>query len=354
MAKDAESSLNVVPGEAVGVVAAQSLGEPGTQMVLRTFHSAGVSSLVTTKGLPRIIEIVDARKRPKFPIMIIRLTKNIEKNYEKVREIWRKIEEVKTSSVISNYDEDLKSGTLVLHLDKEKMSFYEITGKTIAGRLAKREGLEVDQMDSETIKIKYKGKGKTSQLVRTTFVDILNSAIIGVKGIIKANVQQADDGSFHITTSGSNMEEVMKIDGVDAWHLYSNDIFEVMRVYGIEAARNLIAHELSDVIKEEGFTVGFRHISLVADAMTHLGTIRSIGRHGVAGEKESVFARAAYEETVKHFTNASVFGERDMLKGVAENILIGKQIGLGTGVIKLAITKDDLKKVKPAKKEKED
>ncbi len=339
----------VVPGEAVGTVAAQSIGEPGTQMVLRSFHSAGISSVITTKGLPRIIEIVDARKKPKAPIMEIRVESNLEKKYEKVREIWRMIEEVKTSSLISSFDEDLKAGTLTLHLDKEKMSFYEVTGKTVASKLSKREGVEVSQGDSETIKIKY--KGKTTQATRTAFVNILNSPVIGIKGIIKASIQQADDGSFYIATSGSNMEEVMKIEGIDKWHLYSNDIFEVFKVYGIEAARNLIAYELADVIAEEGFTVSFRHIALVADAMTHTGMIRSVGRHGVAGEKESVFARAAYEETVKHFTNASVFGERDTLKGVAENILIGKQIGLGTGKIKLAVKKDDLKKIKPKKED---
>ncbi len=352
MAKDEAHGINgVTPGEAVGVVAAQSIGEPGTQMVLKAFHSAGISSVITTKGLPRIIEIVDARKKPKFPIMEIRLEKGIEKNYAKVREIWRKIEEVKVSNVITNFDEDLKSGTLILHLDKEKLSFYEITGKTVASRLSKREDLSVEQMDSETIKMKYKGKGRTAHMVRTAFVNVLGSAIVGIKGIIKATVQQAEDGTYTITTSGSNLEEVMKIDGVDKWHLYSNDIFEVMRVYGIDAARNLIAHELDEVIKEEGFTVSFRHIALVADAMTHTGNIKSIGRHGVAGQKESVFARAAYEETVKHFTNASVFGEIDHLKGVAENILIGKQIGLGTGIIRLTVKKDDLKKVKPKKED---
>ena len=346
--KEPAEQFRVVPGEAVGVVAAQSIGEPGTQMVLRAFHSAGISSIITTKGLPRIIELVDARKRPKAPIMQIRLDKNVEKNYEKVREIWRKIEEVRTRSVISSFDEDLKAGTLLLHLDKEKMSFYELTGKTIASRLGKREGLSVDQVDSETIKIKY--KGKTTQQTRTMFVTVLNATVVGISGIIKATVMEYDkprEGAYYIATAGSNLEEVMKIDGVDKWHLYSNDIFEVMRVYGVEAARNLIAHELQDVIREEGFTVSFRHIALVADAMTHTGKIRSIGRHGVAGEKESVFARAAYEETVKHFTNASVFGEKDTLKGVAENILIGKQIGLGTGVVKLAVRRDDLKKIKP-------
>ena len=350
MAKE-ENKYDVAPGEAVGIIAAQSIGEPGTQMILKTFHSAGISSIVTTKGLPRIIEIVDARKRPKAPIMEIRLDKQIEKRYEKVREVWRKIEEVKTRSTISSFDEDLKGGTLILHLDKEKLGFYEITGKMIAARLGKLPDLDVTQEDAETIKIKYKGKGKTTQATRTTFVNILNSTIMGIKGITKANIQEADDGSFYIATSGSNMQEVMEIEGVDKWHLYSNDIFEVMRVYGIEAARNLIAHELGDVIKEEGLTVSFRHLSLVADTMTHNGIIKSVGRHGVAGEKESVFARAAYEETVKHFTNASVFGERDNLNGVAENIMIGKQISVGTGTVRLAVKKEDLKKIKAKEKE---
>ncbi len=134
MSKSEDEDLRVVPGEAVGTVAAQSIGEPGTQMVLKSFHSAGISSIITTKGLPRIIELVDARKKPKAPIMEIRLEKSIEKKYEKVREIWSKIEEVKTSNIISTFDEDLKTGTLLLHLDKEKLAFYEVTGKTVTSK----------------------------------------------------------------------------------------------------------------------------------------------------------------------------------------------------------------------------
>ena len=143
------------------------------------------------------------------------------------------------------------------------------------------------------------------------------------------------------------MEEVLKIDGVDKKGVYSNNPFEVARIYGVEAARNLIANELLTTIKEEGLTVSFRHIGLLADAMTYTGTIRSAGRHGIAGDKDSVLARAAYEETVKHFINASVFGEVDMLRSVAENIMIGKQIGVGTGMVRLGIKKEDIKKVKP-------
>ena len=337
----------VVPGEAVGTVAAQSIGEPSTQMILRSFHAAGIASIVTTKGLPRIIELVDARKRPKFSTMRVYPEKKIAANYEKVREIWRKMEDVKVSSLISGFEEDFKSGTMILKIDREKMSFYELTGRNITSVLSKKEGIAVEQ-DGEVIKVKVKKK-EGIKAIRTSFVHVLNTSIIGMPGINKALVQQAEDNTFFITTSGSNIEGVIGIEGVDKWHVYTNDPFEVARVYGIEAARNVLANELVSTIREEGLTVSFKHIALLADAMTYTGEIRSAGRHGIAGDKDSVFARAAYEETVKHFINAGLFGEKDLLKGVAENILIGKQIGLGTGRVRLSVKKGDIGKLKSKK-----
>ncbi len=337
-------NINVVSGEAAGTLAAQSIGEPSTQMMLRTFHAAGITSVIATRGLPRIIELIDARKRPKFPTMIINFEKGMAKNYEKVREVWRRLEGVRVRDVVENFDENFRGGTLTLNLDPEKLSFYETNARSIVSKLSKRDDVDAS-LDGDSIKIKVKKK-ESIKATRTTFVKVLNYAFMGVPGISKALIQQNDDGTFFITTGGSNIEEIMKIDGVEKWNIYSNDQFEVARVYGIEAARNLLAHELIATIKDEGITVSFRHIGLLADAMTYTGEIRSAGRHGIAGDKDSVLARAAYEETVKHFVNAGVFGEKDQLNGVAENILIGKQIGLGTGRIKLAIRKEDLKKLK--------
>jgi len=340
------SQAMVSYGEPVGVVAAQSLGEPSTQMVLRSFHNAGVSSVVTTTGLPRIIEIIDARRRVKLPAMRIHVEKSISKDYEKVREIRDRIEEVKLKSLLESYEENLKAGTLKLNFSREKLSGNGTTMKAIESKITKKfEGLELSA-DGNTVTIKHKSK-KDIKGIRTSFVHIREMAALGLPGVAKAVVQQDNDGTFYIATSGSNMERVMEIEGVDKKRVYCNDIFEVQKVYGIEATRNLIASELYKTIADEGFSVGFRHISLVADTMTYTGAIRSIGRHGIAGDKASVFARAAYEETIKHFVNASVFSERDMLKGVAENILIGKQVAVGTGRIKLAVRKDDLKKIKP-------
>jgi DNA-directed RNA polymerase subunit A" len=344
MAKGKGTNRNVAPGEAAGTLAAQSIGEPSTQMMLRTFHAAGITSVVATRGLPRMIELVDARKRPKFPSMVIKLEKGINKNYEKVREVWRKLEEVKVSNIINGFEENFRSGTIILHLDHERMSTYEVTGRLIASKLSKREDISAE-LEGNDIKIKVKKKDSIRS-IRTTFVHVLGSAIMGVPGISKALIQQDEEGVFYITTGGSNIEGVMAIDGVEKSAIYSNDQFEVARVYGIEASRNLLANEILATIKDEGITISFRHIGLLADAMTYTGAIRSAGRHGIAGDKDSVLARAAYEETVKHFINAGVFGERDQLKGVAENILIGKQIGLGTGRIKLTVKKEDIKKLK--------
>jgi len=346
-----KESSEVSYGEPVGVVAAQSLGEPATQMVLKSFHTAGVSSVVTTTGLPRVIEIIDARKRVKLPVMRIRAEKSIAKDYEKVKQLKQKIEEIKLRSLLTNYDEDIKSGTIKFNFNRESLSENGLTVSQVASKISKHfEGIEIST-ESGSITVKYKSK-RDAKNMRTAFVHILNFAVAGIAGISKAVVQQSEDGTFYIVTSGSNMAKVIEIEGVDKDRIYSNDIFEVLRVYGIEAARNLIASEIQKTLLDEGFGIGFRHISLVADTMTYTGAIRSIGRHGIAGDKASVLARAAYEETVKHFVNASVFGERDPLKGVAENILIGKQIAVGTGRIKLAVRKEDLKKIKSSYSEK--
>ncbi len=348
---------NVAYGEAVGTVAAQSLGEPTTQMVLGSLHTAGIKTIVTTTGLPRMMEIADARKRPKSPMMVIHFDGKISKDYEKVRAIRYKLEEVRLSQLIEGYEEDFRTGSLIIRLDKSKLEAYEITPKKVMNAFESKSTVEATLVDNSTIRVKAK-KSKSEKetaaseskikYYRMTFMNALSTVVSGIPGIIKAVTDMYDDGTFFIKTAGSNMEEAMKIDGIDKWNIRSNDPFEVMKVYGIEAARNTIANEMYEAITTNGANVNFRHMSLLADTMTYMGHISSVGRHGVAGEKRSVFARAAFEETVKHFVNASVFGEYDMLTGVSENILIGKQIGVGTGRVHLSVRKEDLQKLKKA------
>ncbi|MGC8495772.1 MAG: DNA-directed RNA polymerase subunit A'' [Candidatus Micrarchaeia archaeon] len=341
-----KNSIKAVPGEAIGTVAAESIGEPSTQMMLRVFHSAGVSSVIQTRGLPRMIELADARKRPRSPFMRVYLDPSISKNYEKVRAVWRKMEEVKIIDLVSNYTEDFRAGTLSIDVDREKLSFYELTMKSLHNSISHMSNVEAT-VEGDSIKVKAEKKSYPStKALRTLFVHILNTAVAGIEGIKKAVIQENDDGTFFIATNGSNVIKVMEVDGVDKWHIYCNDPFEIAKAYGIEAARNVLANEFLSTIEDEGLTVSFRHISLIADTMTLLGSIKSIGRHGIAGEKNSVLAKAAYEETAKHLVNASIFGEKDPLKGVAENILIGKQVNVGTGYVTLAVKKEDIKKLK--------
>ena len=349
--------FRVAPGEAVGTIAAQSIGEPGTQMVLRAFHQAGVISSIRTKGLPRLIELVDARKAPKVPFMEINLEKGLAKDFEKCADVKRKIEEVKVADLIESFEENLKNSVMHIQLSGEKMKAHDITEKMLLNALNKSEGVSAT-LDNHIITIKIEKKKETDKSIKGTrikFVHIRNMTIAGVKGISRVGIEQNEDKSFYIIAMGNNIEGLLDIDGIDKSRIYSNDPFEVARVFGIEAARNLIVNELSETMKLNGVTVSMRHLALVADMMTYYGIIKSIGRHGIVGLKNSVLARAAYEETVKHFVNACVFSEKDQLNGVAENILIGKQINVGTGLVKLSIKKEDLKKIKqkPKKSEKE-
>ncbi|MCX6770194.1 MAG: DNA-directed RNA polymerase subunit A'', partial [Candidatus Micrarchaeota archaeon] len=134
---------------------------------------------------------------------------------------------------------------------------------------------------------------------------------------------------------GSNLAAVAKHPKVDVARLNSNDVQEIARVLGIEAARNSLMNEIKQVLDLQNLNVDVRHCMLLADAMTMDGGINSIGRHGLSGEKAGVLARAAFEETVKHLINAAVKGEEDKLIGVTENIIIGQTVPVGTGLVKL-------------------
>ena len=119
--------VEVDPGEAVGTVAAQSIGEPSTQMTLRTFHYAGVRELNVTLGLPRLIEIVDARREPSTPIMTVYLDEEHRYDKTKAIEIARKIEYTTIENVAKTIDVDLLTSSIIIVLDKEMMKDKGVT-----------------------------------------------------------------------------------------------------------------------------------------------------------------------------------------------------------------------------------
>jgi len=150
--------------------------------------------------------------------------------------------------------------------------------------------------------------------------------------------EQLDDGSeeFVLYTEGSAFGDVLAIEGVDASRSTCNNIHEIHKNLGIEAAREAIINETVNTLEEQGLDdVNVRHMMLVADIMTNRGTIESIGRHGISGSKDSVLARAAFEVTVNHLLSAAIHGKADTLDGVIENVIVGKPVSIGTGDVKL-------------------
>lgn len=174
----------------------------------------------------------------------------------------------------------------------------------------------------------------------------------GIKGIRRTIIQEHTDEKtgkheYVIIAEGSNLAEVMKVDGVDATRVETNNIYEIADVLGIEAARNAIIREIMDVLQSSGLDVDIRHVMLVADIMTWTGKIRQIGRLGVVGEKPSVIARAAFEVTVNQLYNAAVKGEEEKFSGVTESIVAGLPPRVGTGIVMLSVGINALKSLQP-------
>ncbi|MGB9709119.1 MAG: DNA-directed RNA polymerase subunit A'' [Infirmifilum sp.] len=335
------SSL-VAPGEAVGMVAAQSLGEPATQMTLRTFHFAGVRELNVTLGLPRLIEIVDLRREPSTPMMEIYLEPEIATNEQEALRIAREIELTTVETLSKSIVMDFYEKSIILELDPEMMENRGVTVDDIVKALNRVKGkkgkIEVSE-DNSTI-IFYT---ELEDLIkfRRMYDRILDLRVKGIKGIRHAIVKpiRDDNGNlkeYVILTEGSNLQAVLNIEGVDPRRTVTNNIIEIYEVLGIEAARAAIIKEIKKVLDEHGLDVDYRHILMVADAMTYTGKVRQVGRHGVAGEKGSILARASFEVTVKNLIEAAMRGEIDELKGVIENVIIeSKPIPVGTGAVKL-------------------
>jgi len=318
----------VEPGDAMGVVTAQSIGEPGTQLTLRTFHFAGVREQSILLGLPRLIEIVDARREPSTPFMKIPLKGEYATNRAKAQRLALQLQYTTLGDITEEIVVDYRRRALVVKLSMEAMEERGVTRRDLE-KAAKNLNGKVDE-ENMTIAIKL----QDDMLFNVTRVKerVQNTKVKGVRKIRRAIVR-FENGRYVIETEGSNLKEVLQVPGVDAAHVETNDIYEIAEVLGIEAARNAIVKEAKHVMTEQGLDVDIRHLLLLADMMTVSGAVRQIGRHGVVKLKSSVLARAAFEISVQTLMDAAARGEVDNLRGNVERILIGKEIPVGTGMV---------------------
>jgi DNA-directed RNA polymerase subunit A" len=324
----------VEPCEAVGVVAAQSIGEPGTQMTMRTFHYAGVAEINVTLGLPRLIEIVDARKIPSTPTMTIKLNQDYAHDRDLAREVAWAIESTSLLH-LGSVATDLAEMNVIIELNPGALEQRKITAEEVSARLKEETGLEVDQ--KENLLVMAPEEPSYRELLQLV-EKIKKISLKGVEGIRRVVIRKEGD-EYILYTEGSSLKKVMQFDGVDPTRIKTNNINEIGEVLGIEAARNAIINEATDTLREQGLSVDVRHIMLVADIMTVDGEVKQIGRHGVSGEKASVLARAAFEVTVNHILDAAIRGDVDDLRGVTENVIVGQPIQLGTGDVTLVASK---------------
>ncbi|GAM20091.1 hypothetical protein SAMD00019534_032660 [Acytostelium subglobosum LB1] len=386
------------PGEMVGALAAQSIGEPATQMTLNTFHYAGVSSKNVTLGVPRLKEIINLAKKVKTPSLSIYLRPELSRDSELAKAVQSQLEytvmETVTAATEIYYDpdpqttiikedleyvklhyaledvreENLSPWMLRIELDKEMITDKRLHLSDIA-QCIKRDFGKLDCVISDD------NSPKLIIRIRTIDEDMKNSenddddtflrrieakmlsemVLCGVPGIKKVFMRQDniikvnDNGSFDkekewvLDTDGVNLLEVMSHPDVDFSRTVSNDIIEIIQVLGIEAVRNALLKELRAVISFDGSYVNYRHLAILADVMTYRGHLMAITRHGINRVESGALMRCSFEETVEILMDAAMFSETDEVKGVTENIILGQLPPLGTGSFEVFLNSDMIK-----------
>ena len=313
-------------GEAIGIVTAQSFGEASTQMVLRTFHMAGVAEMQVTQGLPRIIEIFDARKKPSSPKMEVYLNKEF--NNERSAKIFaEKIKEVKLQEIASEIILDFGNKKIEIKIDDKGLKQTHTSIKKVVERLNDAKFNVKEKSNAIILNVSEFGFREIYKLKEK----LKETIISGVKNIKQVLIVKKDR-DFVVTTLGTNLKEMIEMKEVNKDKLISNDFYEMADVFGIEVARQLIINEINEVLKSQGLDINIRHLKLAADAMTNTGGVKGVTRMGIIAQKSSILARATFETPVKQFINASIKGGGDKLSSVIENIILNQPVPIGTGL----------------------
>lgn len=279
-----------------------------------------------TLGLPRLIEIFDARKKPSTPQMTLYLDK--EHNNEKdAKVIAEKIKEVMLEQIAREIKIDFSGKKIEIGLDAAALKLVHAGAQTIADRLIEK-GFDCKARESSIVlhaeDLGFRELYKLKEKVKRTVIS-------GVKNVAQVVVSNRGK-DFVIITSGSNLKDVLLVKGIDQDRVSSNDIHETAEVLGIEAARATVVNEIKKVLETQGLEINIRHLDLIADAMTSSGVVKGVTRMGIVSDKSSIFARAAFETPDKQFINATIQGRKDELESVIENIMLNQPVPVGTGL----------------------
>jgi DNA-directed RNA polymerase subunit A" len=321
------------PGESIGIIAAQSISEPATQLTMETYHQAGGAQVSLTAGLPRLIEIVDARREPKTPAMDVYLKEEYNSK-EDAQKLARKLREVKFGDLVRKDTIDIMGLEVEYELNKDLLEDYDIDMEDVRSRVKDDVKKAKIEIDDNTVTLTSQDDDYDLRDLKDLKNDTEEARIKGLKGIEQVVINE-NDGEWQLQTAGTALRKTLKIEEVDPDRTVSNHLFEVKRVLGVEALRQRIIVETNETLGAQGISIDDRHIMLLSDMMTREGDLRGTTRYGIVGDKHSMIARSVFEETKKHLREGTLSGEEDELEGVVENIVTGQPVPVGTGIVDL-------------------
>jgi DNA-directed RNA polymerase II subunit RPB1 len=386
-------------GEMVGTLAAQSIGEPTTQLTLNTFHSAGTAKANATAGVPRIVELLSASHNPKNPANIVYLDPSISSSKDSVIAKMKDVQKTTlrdiTKSVRIYYDPNPLSSNTAVQEDRDILQTYEkfsvTQGNTCVSPWIMR--LELDTMemaarqvvDMPLIQTKIEnnkvlrvfacvhtdtnspdkmvmrivfGSDTVKNALSLRFIEdkLLDTVLTGVEGIGRVYVREVNDELLYdekvggytpqkqyvLDAEGTNLLDLSTIPGVDPLRSFSNDVHEILNVFGIETVRVALYEEFTEVFKSGGEAVNYHHMITLVDTMTYLGRIMEANRFGMNKGENGVLAKSSFEETSKILFNAALSADFDNMKGVSANIMFGQKPPCGTGLVDILVDETKL------------
>lgn len=362
------------PGENVGVLCAQSIGEKQTQSTLNSFHAAGIAVQMVLTGVPRFLEILNATKEPKVTTSRLYLAdqtlnspgeiRNYISNslvYLKLKDIISSVQvfhENKTEEIwyyphsflfgaeFRDHDHGISIQLNKKILFQRRLPMFLIRKKIMAafqdlhvvvspGHIGQVD-IFVDvseiQPPPENTLFLHENNYLDVYLKEVVLEKIKDIPLVGINGIRDYYVQKDNQGKWYVETIGNNFLELLGNPCFDYFNTMSNNMWDIYNCLGIEATRQYLYEELWNLVTSDGAFINPCHILLLVDIMTHHGNIVSISRYGMKKEQRGFLARSSFEESVEHFLNAAFFSEKDKLKCVSSSIICGKRANMGTGL----------------------
>lgn len=364
----------VQPGENVGVLCAQSIGEKQTQSTLNSFHAAGIAVQMVLTGVPRFLEILNATKEPKVTTSRLYLTDQALASPGDIRNyIGNSLVNLKLGELIMSFQvfHENKSEEIWFHphsclfgtdfrdhdhgisiqlnkkiLFKRRLPMFLVRQKIMAAFHDLHVVVSPSHIGQVDIFVDISEieppAENTIFLNESNFLDVYMKEVVlerikdiqiaGITGVRDYYVQKDTSGRWYVETIGNNFLELLGNPCFEYFHTMSNNMWDIYNCLGIEATRQYLYEELWNLVTSDGAFINPCHILLLVDIMTHHGNIVSISRYGMKKEQRGFLARSSFEESVEHFLNAAFFSEKDRLKCVSSSIICGKRSNMGTGL----------------------